>query len=318
MLKLTFRMKMHLRLGNARTGLAVVHLADEGSLPGTLLAREYERDLRASPRWVGRAERQMDPEPRLQALLDRFAELFESHPRPDWQCTSDALLDSIAYLDVIRPDVIRNDPSPKETTMHPDLQKLLRKDLIPLDAGGALVVASPYDRYHHLKIVGDHELAGVTQQGWRLVAIVQEQGYMMACEQVPNPNPTYGGTIGAQRAMPSLTTRYVVGRDEESALAEVHRTVEMKDKKLAEALQETRELRVKAEGADKVERENSRLAEWLAKAQKDLHEVQAALVRERDLQREKLRKYETDLGKVRSALGDLRMAEILGPKDERK
>jgi len=306
MLKLTFRMKMHPRLGNARSGLAVVHLADAGSLPGTLLTREYERDLRASPRWIGRAERQMDPEPRLQALLDRFVELYESHPTPDWECTDDALR-AVEIGDAL---VRRNDPFLKETPMHPDLQKLVRKDL-PLDPGAALVVASPYDRYHELKIVTDYDLPDATKEGWRLVAIVQEQGYMMAAESIPNPNPSFGGMIATQRAMPSITTRYVVGRDETSALAAAHRLREAAEEKTRAAVAELKNHAAQAQAAERLGQENVGLKERL---KRETENLQTAL----KFQQDRVRRYEVDLGRIRAALGDLRMNEILGPKDDKK
>lgn len=179
--------------------------------------------------------------------------------------------------------------------------------LATADLGGAILheLRLPtYAKYKEVRVVGEFELQRVTQEGWVLLAIVTEQQTTSTTEQVPNSGQ-YGGTIGIQKTMLQTITRYVVGRDEESALGA------MKAEVLA---------------AQEKARENSRALEDLAASEKKLKEskeqhaaAEGMLDKLREVregearQREQaVRKYERDIGKLRAALGDIRMKEILG------
>jgi hypothetical protein len=227
-------------------------------------------------------------------LLDRFRALYEARAEPDWEWS------------------LPDSPSPEEETPmekpRPTVQ-ILTPDL-QYDGLGRLKVETPLERYAEVKTVGEDDLPNVTREGWRLVAIVQEQTYVTAQETQPVGGGQFG-TVMASRAMPSITNRYLVGRDETSALAESHRLRMEAEEKRGAAVMELKRHAEAAQAADKLAAQVTDLQDTLQRAED--RETHAA----RSYQ-ERIRKYEIDIGKLRAALGDLRMTEILGPKDAKK
>lgn len=173
-----------------------------------------------------------------------------------------------------------------------------------------------------LRVVDGYELQGLTQRGWRVVeTIITSEPIDIfvpmseADRQARGHYPNSGGTYyDGQGQVPNGMLRskalgqickYLIGQPMESALD-----------LLVSQLEDAKALRAAAEAA------TAEAAKATKKAEEDLgrmtksHEVCSA-DRDRhqktvyELQEQK-RKLEVDIGKLRIALGDLRMKEILG------
>lgn len=178
------------------------------------------------------------------------------------------------------------------------------ESVFQLDAAGRLKVESPLERYQEYKVVLQHELQGETQRGWKLVALLEETEYVMAMESEPTGGGQYG-TVSVQRAKPHVFHRYLVGRDETSALTELTRRLEEKEVQQKETSAALAAARVTERDHDKLVAERDDLREKLQLG----HEQHQGYQK---LYQEKFRKYESDIAKLRAALGDIRMKEILG------
>lgn len=142
-----------------------------------------------------------------------------------------------------------------------------------------------------------------SNKGWFLVAMMEETAIDYVTEQLPQSggyNPT-----NIKKPLTLQVTRYLLGRKEESAVADLNAQVEQyraNEGTRAEALRKAKEQAADLER--KLAGERGRKEEILALLQN--RDTAMRVLNERN------HKYEVDLGKVRQALGDLRMKEILG------
>jgi len=138
------------------------------------------------------------------------------------------------------------------------------------------------------------------QHGWRLIAIVPWKGRQLESEQQPN-----GLMIPVWRDVGSV--RYVLAQDENETVAEAQRAALGAQSDLAVE----RSDRVAAEAALEQEKKVS------AKAIADFERANQFLIgktRVLQIAEDAKHKMEADISKLRDALGDLRMREILEGK----
>lgn len=159
-----------------------------------------------------------------------------------------------------------------------------------------------------LRVVRANELTNLTERGWKLKQVLDETEIQHADEYVYVPDPRYGGQGIQQKtsAKPVVlsTHRYLVELDEGSTLAQA-----------AEAAEQSRARQVAEQNrAFNLEKELKQTQETLKEQVKefqDLSKWHAQLKQELQGEYSQRRKMEVDIGKLRTAIGDLRMREIL-------
>lgn len=162
--------------------------------------------------------------------------------------------------------------------------------------------------------VEQDQLEGRSYRGFTLAAVIYEDQLVAVegDESRPDRRPQHGfihdpPTVGhvAPQAVVVRRARYLMRQDAESALAKLHLELEAANELRTAAYQRDREReRLDAEQ----EKETKKLRTELQTARDNY----AAVVRSREADLTARRKLETDIGKLRGALGDLRMKEILG------
>jgi ribosomal protein S21 len=176
-----------------------------------------------------------------------------------------------------------------------------------------------------LRVVHGHELEGLTRRGWKVVETLVETELQSVTEPasdsemesikrqyggyVPQGQTYYDGSMSVpvgmrRRQIPVQVTKFLVGEPLESALEELVSQLEKEgtargraEREVADALTLTK----------KAEEESARLAKSHDVCSKDRDRFHGEVY---ELQAQK-RKLEGDIGKLRVALGDLRMKEIL-------
>ena len=157
------------------------------------------------------------------------------------------------------------------------------------------------------KVVGALEVENYTMQGWRVAEVVQDQHVESFCESTPflpqgqNYPVTGSGTKGF------LVTKnlFVMTKDGSSLIAEANERVAAAERRgnevatlLIEADKKTEEWKKEAgkllKGHENYVYENQKLSERL------------------EAERKQKVKMENDIAKIRNAVGELKMKEILG------
>lgn len=157
------------------------------------------------------------------------------------------------------------------------------------------------------KVVEWPEVEAYSREGWQLARVVPESRVEHASESVPFliPGQSYPTMGSGTKSHTVSTARYVLFKDEQSAIAQLHaeakkQYVELRDtqQKLAEQELAFKELFKTSLKLTESEKTSKTIAENC--------EVQA---RE---DRIKIHKMEQDLAKLRNAFGELKVKEILG------
>lgn len=151
-------------------------------------------------------------------------------------------------------------------------------------------------------VVRDDLVSGLSQSGYRLIAVVTDAEPVPRDVKVKDP---YGATVHNTEYEMGSVSRYVMHLDEESALAAACATAQFQE-----------EL---ARGAEEKQRAAEQCTNVALKKHGELEERFARLGRDAAASREEvlmLRKVnarlEDDIGKVQEAVGAIKMKEILG------
>lgn len=156
-----------------------------------------------------------------------------------------------------------------------------------------------------LKVVSDKELEAHTSQGWELLELVTETSVVAwSQEQVAAQQP---GMMPMQQSRPctGTVTRYLVRKNEESAIADA-------GAKLSEAQKRACVLEGEAkEQAEKI-RQLTSANEVFRKEAHDNALSQDKWRHEHATLRDRYKTMEQDLGKVRKELGEREWARIVG------
>lgn len=181
-----------------------------------------------------------------------------------------------------------------------------------------------YDLFvHDIKIDGiaksvrGFELHTETQNGWKVVGSYQDTMMEQVFDLEPTQNGSYSpptfangmqapqGFTYVQKMKPSVVTFFVLVKDSESIIASLNDQLakeRLAAKKAAEDLAALQKLQKETE--DKLSRQKAE-AERLCRHVKDVEGV-------RDQERTVSRKLEVDIGKIRTAIGERQIKEILG------
>ncbi len=156
------------------------------------------------------------------------------------------------------------------------------------------------------KVVEEFQLPDLTSNGWRILAVIQEQTTETCYDQVPDPSPQAysGATVSVTRYYPSTSTRYLVGQTDDEALVNAiaaKNVAEARVEENAKALDEAQKALETSEAeCDSHKNESARNSELYT----------GEVDRARDL-RVKLRKMEEDIAKLRTHFGEKTMQEVL-------
>ena len=173
-------------------------------------------------------------------------------------------------------------------------------------------MARPYDDALELmargvaRVVEAADVEMLTRQGWRIAKILPESRIEYGCETVPLvvPGQGYATQASGTRALTVSTTRFLMFEDEKSQLGKMAQLAAVKEVSLNKAqsdLQEVQKaLKEQVAAYQKVCENEKRLAETLSLRGAEVFEVK----KQRDLM-------ERDIAKIRAAVGELKMKEIL-------
>lgn len=169
----------------------------------------------------------------------------------------------------------------------------------------------PSDIYSIVKTVEQHELESHTMQGWRLIAVLQEQRVELAQRQEVNPHPNNGNNYQYNSIInlnaPQVVTRsvYLLGLDEHSSMSKVNNELHRCQAERSHVASKLIDLNEKY-------KETERKLANLTKTHQQVCGDNDAMVRGRAEQAAAIRKYEGDIAKIRAAIGELKMKEIIG------
>lgn len=162
------------------------------------------------------------------------------------------------------------------------------------------------NKHEVVKVVGENEVERLTSQGWSLREVLQETGVESFNEQVPmlTPGNTYPSTFSATRGFVVTKNRYVMVQDDSKVLAQMQAQLDEKEKIVSNA----RQMQVEAE---------KKAEEWRKQYAGSL-DANGVYARENERFRtenqnlfKSNQKMERDIAKIRSAIGELKMKEIL-------
>lgn len=170
---------------------------------------------------------------------------------------------------------------------------------------------SDYAAHTEMAVVRASDLQQYTQDGWRLIEVLHEDEHATAYEAVPvvvppryehEPHEVRDRTATVSHKLSVLM--FLIGRDEESALAHAHEERKKLEEKLAEAKERNINLLSHNDAAEKeMERLSILIEDW--KALDDRRNTEGVqVVQQRDAM-------ERDIAKVRKSIGDEKMNEIL-------
>jgi hypothetical protein len=159
-----------------------------------------------------------------------------------------------------------------------------------------------------VRVVQGHDLETLTSQGWRLIFAYQETTHVPCTEQDPSPNPNcYGGTVQLTRYRPNSTTFFVLHRTENKIMDELNAKVTEANRRYTEVWREKETgLKDLVEMKRKLD-EQKRIVDSAEKNQRDA-------IEERNRFRTSATKLEGDLTKIRKAIGERALNEILPPE----
>jgi len=162
-------------------------------------------------------------------------------------------------------------------------------------------VEKKFDSYTDLKVVAEDAVGELTLKGWKILAIMSEQVTDSVSGSVPVPNN--GSYMTAQATMPLVrgVLRFMMGFDKESVTADLR-------KQLAALREECTKQSVDIKNL-KTAAVNDQL---LIKTAAENYET---AVRRRDAAHSMTEKMETDLAKLREALGTQQFNAIVSGKE---
>jgi hypothetical protein len=161
-----------------------------------------------------------------------------------------------------------------------------------------------------LQVVGADLVNQLTLSGWTLVFSYQEESIVQTTDMVLRPTPPNPGYYGSDTIMTTrnekiLTTRFVMRRDEASALVHSEARANAESSRaagLARTLAETEKKLVEVEKTFAAEKSHHQSCQSM------VTDVRNDLGRSE----ESRRKLESNIGKIREAIGSKQMEEILG------
>jgi len=157
-----------------------------------------------------------------------------------------------------------------------------------------------YKPRHVYQVCGGDQLYQLTAQGWRLVHIITERGVMMVSDTVPIVANGYQQSATAQRNIECTHIKYLLEMDEASVLKKFNEEWNEQATKLAAATKR----------AGEMQELYAKQCTVTNQMEMERNVAKAKITATEELQT-RARKMETDLGKIRLAIGDLRMREIV-------
>jgi len=160
-----------------------------------------------------------------------------------------------------------------------------------------------------VRVVGPAELGPLTESGWRLLAAYPEDELETSFDQDVNPVPrkpddySYCPTVSTQRGHTVRKMTYLVGLDADRHREDQAAAITDLTERLKEATDATD---AAAKARDAVVEDRDRLKRVSERSEERVREL---LQEVRDEQARR-RRIETDMAKVRQAVGDLRWREI--------
>lgn len=163
------------------------------------------------------------------------------------------------------------------------------------------------DRQHAVvKVAFDYEVEQLTRQGWRLREVLQETAVESFNESVQMlvPGNTYPQSFSQTKGFPVTKNRYLMVQDGNKALAEMQAKLD--------------EQQTIVSNAQNMQAEAEKKAAALVKEIEALNYSNGNLIRnagdtngQLSKSKELNRKLEGDIAKIRNAIGELKMKEIL-------
>jgi hypothetical protein len=157
------------------------------------------------------------------------------------------------------------------------------------------------------KVVNAHEVEGLTMNGWRLDDVLQESSVECFNESTPLvvPGQSYPTTYNGTKGFVVTKNLFVMKKDGSAIVAEAEEALAQTEKARKNFADRTIEAEKKTVEAQK---EVATLKSELATSAAFARQLSTQLVTERDLKQ----KMENDIAKIRQAVGELKMKEILG------
>ena len=166
-----------------------------------------------------------------------------------------------------------------------------------------------------VKTVSAEQLERATYEGWRVIQTIEVEDARTVYEHdmaiaVPAADPNrYGGDPSrrpkVERTVVVKTMMFLVGKDESSAVGLLTSQLRQAHRELADA-----------QGNERLAKSHLGVAEKaLNEAKKDIEERTEFVIqlrKQNEQREERLRKMEQDMAKIRHAVGDLKVKEILG------
>ncbi len=158
------------------------------------------------------------------------------------------------------------------------------------------------------EIVESWEVSAKTSLGYKVVGMFQETESMTQSCSMPHPNPSYNGEQAFRDELAhNTTTKFIVTLDEESSLGMLNGTIERQKKEISELGVAKHQAEQDIEGLKKG-------LEQSQKNREDYRDKWATKTEECTGLTQVKQKMETDLGRIREAIGTQRMDEILNVK----
>lgn len=167
-----------------------------------------------------------------------------------------------------------------------------------------------------LRAAEPDELQDLSQRGWRLVGAIETSRHEKLYEYVPNNAARYGefghdgrtlpaGMSEVTKSVMAPHTILMLARDPESWQSELHAVNENLRKDAVASSAREQELIASCDALSEELQESTRTL-------RDAKEQLAKLLKRYEARDDAAHRMERDLGKIRSAIGDLRVREILG------
>jgi hypothetical protein len=159
-----------------------------------------------------------------------------------------------------------------------------------------------------LKVVGASAVESLTLEGWKLVFTYQDTALAPCQESEPSPPQTgssyFTPAVGVVRFRPHTVTMFIMQLDEQSALAQTHKELEIV-KKAYES-----EARMLEQSREEAKVQRSKVTE-AKEAVSEYSRKNISLASQLDTARKSNQKLELDIAKIRTAVGELKLKEIL-------
>jgi hypothetical protein len=168
---------------------------------------------------------------------------------------------------------------------------------------GSVVFDKPLDGL--TRVVCENQVDLLSQEGWAVVAFYQETMHLPCNEQKPPDEQNRYSPIQYTVYKPSTLTKFVMQLDEDSALAKA--AVDVRANKQA-AVTAVSEMTKAMKGLEEAKKLDMIMKDELERMQRARDSARTDL----DASRASTRKLEGDIAKIRKAVGELKMKEILG------